>query len=236
MANPRRVLATIDPATLRRALALPFSLPAIPLPREARPSAVLVPVLLEGGPPRVLLQVRAASLRDHGGELGFPGGKPEPGDPDLQATALRECIEELGLAAPDIHVLGPLSVVPVITGKYLLHPFAALIRGCPALRLSPELDRLIEVPLLPWIEGVWSFYGTVDTWRGATFLTPFFRLQDDREVLYGASAVIFYELLVRVARALGGELPAPAVVEEQPWGDRYKGVHLPPPPGVKVKG
>jgi 8-oxo-dGTP pyrophosphatase MutT (NUDIX family) len=212
----------LDPDALNLALALHLSPVTIPYPPEARPAAVLVPVLLDGGPPRTLLQVRSRELRDHAGELSFPGGKPEPGDADLLATALREAHEELALPLDRVEPLGGMRSVPVITGKYLLHPFVALVRGTPAMRPSPELERLIELPLAPWIEGEWPIHGTVGTWRGATFATPFFRLEGG-EVLYGASAVIFCELLDRIATACGRALPPLTMVEERPWGERYLG-------------
>lgn len=211
----------LDDTLLRRALSLDSALPRIPHPPEARPAAVLVPVLLDGGPPRTLLQVRSRELREHGGELGFPGGKPEPGDADLLATALRETHEELGLPRDALEPLGALSAIPVITGKFLVHPFVARVHGAPALRLSPELERLIELPLLPWIEGTLPTHGTINTWRGATFFTPFFRLEGG-ELLYGASAAIFQELLARIAHAAGLTLPEPTIVQDLPWGDRYR--------------
>ena len=65
-------------------------------PEDRVDAAVLVPIQLEPVP-RITVVVRSSSMADHPGEVAFPGGKPEAGDVDLIATALRETREELGL-------------------------------------------------------------------------------------------------------------------------------------------
>ena len=210
----------IDAPLLRHALTLPCELSPLHRPAEAREAAVLVAVRLDDGPPRVLLQVRAAQLRDHAGELSFPGGKPEPGDADLWATALREAHEEIGLAPAHVERLGELVAVPVITGKFLLRPFAGLVTGPSLETWSSETERLIALPLEPWVEGREVIHATIDHWRGETFETPFFRLSEG-DVLYGAGAVVLYDLLRRLARAAGRRLAAPEVASDKPWGQRY---------------
>ena len=64
-----------------------------------RESAVLVPIVCEpDAPDRLLFTVRHAELANHAGQIAFPGGKRDPGDPDLPSTARRETSEELGIA------------------------------------------------------------------------------------------------------------------------------------------
>jgi len=71
-----------------------------------RDAAVLVPVFRDAeGELRVAIVVRADDGSLHGGQLGLPGGKPEPGDSDLLATALREAEEEVGLAPDAVEVI-----------------------------------------------------------------------------------------------------------------------------------
>jgi hypothetical protein len=168
-----------------------------------------------------MVVLRSSTLRDHAGEVGYPGGKRDPGDPDLLATALRELAEEVALGPGDVEVLGELSPVPVITGRYLIHPFVALVRaGAEARVASPEIARILDVPLLPWMTGAAIIRGVEFPSRAEQdrFVAHF---ELDGCVLYGASACILYELLCRLAAALGRDLPAARLQAEPPWGARY---------------
>ena len=147
----------LTPDLLRRALALPIDSPfsRVALAHEgALPAAVAVPVRLEPGPASAFLVLRSQSLREYAGQVGFPGGKPDPADRDLTATALREMEEEIGIGAGEVEVLGPLGPQLVISARYRIHPFGALLPAGARPRVaSPEIERVLEVPLLPWIEG-----------------------------------------------------------------------------------
>ena len=96
-------------------------------PAPMRHAAVLA-LILPGDEPRVLLIERAAHLRNHAGQLAFPGGKPEPADRDLLDTALREAEEEVALPRGQVKVLGRLRPVPVPSG-FVVVPFVGLVDG-----------------------------------------------------------------------------------------------------------
>ncbi|MGZ3423728.1 MAG: NUDIX hydrolase [Polyangiales bacterium] len=194
-------------------------LPADPPPI---PAAVAVPISFSPAHPgRVYAVLRGKQLRDHAGEVGFPGGKVEPGDADLRATALRELGEEV--AIHDAEPLGALTPVPVITGRYLIHPFVvALGETVPSLA-SEEIAAILPVDLEAYLSGDRIMGGVQGTYQGHSFVTPHFDLEKglDKAVLYGASAFVLYELLVLIAGELGQPLPPPRIVTEPPWGDRY---------------
>ena len=185
----------------------------------ARPASVLVPVVL-GPEPRVLLVVRASGLRDHAGEVGFPGGKPEAGDADLAATALREAEEEIALRPSEVELVGELRAVPVITGRYVIHPFVGLVaEGASPRVCATELERIVALPLLPLLRGEHEIAEVRGTWRGLAVVSP--HLDVGGAILYGASAYILYELLLRLAERLGVTMPPPRLETTPPWGDRY---------------
>jgi len=83
-----------------------FERRSLPADEGRRPAAVAVVVLPDGrDQASVVLTVRAAGLRRHGGQWACPGGRLEPGE-TVEAAALRELEEEIGLALPPDHVLG----------------------------------------------------------------------------------------------------------------------------------
>ncbi len=102
---------------------------------------------------RLVLVVRADDGGLHGGQIGLPGGRPEPGDADLRGTALREAHEEIGLAPDRADVLGALPAVSTRETGYRVVPFLARLPGPPALVLqeaeivgvlTPSVERLAD--------------------------------------------------------------------------------------------
>ncbi|QCP07447.1 CoA pyrophosphatase [Micrococcus luteus] len=105
-----------------------------PRAQRARPSAVLILFgSLDDVPAHhaddrvhpdvdVLLTQRAATLRTHAGQIAFPGGRVDPEDADVVATALREAEEETDLDPDGVEVLGVLPPVPVVVSGHVVHP------------------------------------------------------------------------------------------------------------------
>lgn len=111
------------------------------------PASVLVPLVERAGALSVLLTRRSAHLRDHAGQISFPGGRQEDSDADAVAAALREAHEEVGLAPARVEVLGTLPVYTTITA-YRVTPVVALLRPGFALAPDPfEVAEVFEVPL-----------------------------------------------------------------------------------------
>jgi len=112
------------------------------------PAAVLFPIVLRGAAGQtVLLTQRTAHLRDHAGQISFPGGRVEDTDVSPVDTALRETEEEIGLARERIEVLGFLPEYRTGTG-FRVTPVVGLVRPPFALELDPfEVAEAFEVPL-----------------------------------------------------------------------------------------
>lgn len=110
-------------------------------------AAVLVPLVQRPHGLSVLLTQRTAHLRDHAGQISFPGGRAEPDDGSPERTALREAQEEIGLDEPFVDILGQLPVYRTVTA-YEVTPVVALVRPDFALRIEAfEVAEAFEVPL-----------------------------------------------------------------------------------------
>ena len=123
--------------------------PAAPPPvaRTLRPAGVLVPVLLTGGPARVILTKRSSALKHHPGQIAFPGGKQDKGDADVTAAALREAHEEIGLPPGLAQVLGHLPVHETVTGFRVTPVLAVLERDFDVIPERGEVEEVFTVPL-----------------------------------------------------------------------------------------
>ncbi|HXA54886.1 MAG TPA: CoA pyrophosphatase [Solirubrobacteraceae bacterium] len=167
-------------------------------------AAVLVPLYLAaGGEPHAVLTRRRADLRRHAGEISFPGGRRDPEDPDLRATALREAEEEIGLARAQVSLLGELAPVSTFVTGYLIHPFVGLIPGPQTWRPSPrEVAQVLELPLRALREG---HTRTQMQRRGISFETDAYIL--DGHLIWGATARILDALYAQLDALLSAVQP-----------------------------
>ncbi len=95
----------------------------------------------------VLLTRRTDHLRDHAGQISFPGGRCEPGDAGVVGTALREAEEEVGLPSAQVEVIGQLPSYTTVT-SFVVTPVVALVQTPFVLTLdSHEVAEAFEVPL-----------------------------------------------------------------------------------------
>jgi 8-oxo-dGTP pyrophosphatase MutT (NUDIX family) len=111
------------------------------------PAAVLVPIVLRPSALTVLLTQRTAHLRDHPGQVSFPGGRCEAEDASAEATALREAQEEVGIDVRQVEVLGTLAEYRTSTG-FAVWPVVGLIQPPLNLKLDDfEVADVFEPPL-----------------------------------------------------------------------------------------
>lgn len=146
----------LDPHAIRQALTQPGR-QAVPADHDDSPgvlsspqpvqAAVLVPIVQRADGPHVMLTRRTAHLRHHAGQISFPGGRRDAGDPSVLQTALREAHEETGLPTQAVEVLGQLPEYLTGTG-FVVTPFVARVEP-PSLWVPDpfEVEQVFEVPL-----------------------------------------------------------------------------------------
>jgi 8-oxo-dGTP pyrophosphatase MutT (NUDIX family) len=162
-------------------------------------AGVLVPLYVDAdGDLHAVFTKRREDLRRHPGEISFPGGRRDPGDLDLRATALRETHEEIGLPPSFVDVLGALSPTPTFVTNYAIYPFVGLIEpGFGWVRAEAEVAAVLELPL----RGVRDGYARRRIIRrGVPFRTDTYLVGDS--MIWGATARIVSDLLGRVAPLL----------------------------------
>lgn len=118
----------------------------MPEGRVLRPASVLVALVDGQQGPEVVLTKRSARLQHHPGQIAFPGGKQDPGDPTPEAAALREAREEVGLDPAQVRLLGRLPVHETVTG-FVVTPVLAHVDGPFApIPEAGEVDEVFRVP------------------------------------------------------------------------------------------
>lgn len=113
----------------------------------ARPAAVLAAMYRNNGDWHLLFTRRTDTLREHSGQVAFPGGAVEQGDESRIDTALREAHEELGMAPDQVQVLGELDELMTVT-MYRVTPVVGIVPWPLDLRPNPdEIAAVFGVPL-----------------------------------------------------------------------------------------
>jgi 8-oxo-dGTP pyrophosphatase MutT (NUDIX family) len=115
-------------------------------PENMRAAAVLVGIVDRPEAPTLLMTVRSQHLRQHAGQISFPGGRLESFDADIAAAALRETHEEIGIDVSFIQPIGFLTDTVVQTG-FRITPVVAMIR--PGFTLKPDSTEVADVFELP---------------------------------------------------------------------------------------
>ena len=183
--------------------ALSASLPSAAAARwtdRAARAAVLVPVVLAPDP-FVLLTRRSPWLRTHAGQVSFPGGRADPGDPGPLATALRESEEEIGLAPEAVEPLGLLPDQPTRQGATLITPVLALLPATVRVRpAEAEVAAVFGLTLPVLLDPAAPILAAAGP-RAGTWSWP-----HPEEDIWGATAAILLEL-ARLLRPPAGRHP-----------------------------
>jgi 8-oxo-dGTP pyrophosphatase MutT (NUDIX family) len=168
-------------------------------------SAVLIPLYKKQGEYYILFIQRTDRVKDHKGQISFPGGAYEEDDDSLLQTALREATEEVGLASEDVEVLGELDDFRTIGSGYIISPFVARMPWPYELKVDEwETEEVIEVPLSALLDKNNIRQGR-DILDGEEIIQYYYQYQD--KVIWGATARILNHLLGILADIIKDEGP-----------------------------
>lgn len=173
------------------------SAPLLPPFPDARVAAVLIALWEGADGPEVLLTRRSMEMRNHRGEISFPGGRLDPGETPIE-TALRESYEEVGLdpAAPEI--VGELPHLSTIVSRSYIVPVVSVLDRRPEVEpRTGEVDRVLWTSVSELTRpGAYR----MERWGSPPMDRPLYFFELDDETVWGATAHMLVELLTGADR------------------------------------
>ena len=157
---------------------------------------MLLPLYGWPGDPGLVFTERRADLRRHAGEISFPGGRRDPGDADLAATALREAQEEIGLDPGRVRIGEELPATRTFVTNFVVHPFVGYVPHPRELDLKPnpgEVETVLTFSLELLREG-YEMRRLIR--RGIPIHTLTYEVEG--HLIWGATARILSDLLDRL--------------------------------------
>lgn len=140
--------------------------------------------------PHVLYTLRASSLRQHSGEISFPGGKADEVDSSLYETALREVEEEVFIPRTRIDLLGSYLPLPNRTGSLRVYPFIGFVQGeLDKASVRYNEDEVTEVYLIPLTQLLDPKNRRLDRFRDTDFQYPVFKA-DEKHEIWGLTGIV----------------------------------------------
>jgi 8-oxo-dGTP pyrophosphatase MutT (NUDIX family) len=154
-------------------------------------SSVLFLIFPDNGKLHTCLIKRPTAMRNHGGQIAFPGGRYEQSDKELVKTALRESFEEIGINDDQLDILGALTPIYIQVSNFMINPFIGWCDTLPHFKIdSREVDELYLIPIGKLLIHSTNEYRKVNTPRGNLDVPGFFI---DPLFIWGATAMIISE-------------------------------------------
>jgi 8-oxo-dGTP pyrophosphatase MutT (NUDIX family) len=162
------------------------------IPQDTKWGSVLILLFEEDQRIKLPLILRPEYNGVHSGQIGFPGGKFEPGDENLVATALRETFEEIGVPVEDVEVIGKLTELYIPPSNFLVYPHVGFVRNKPVFSPdSNEVVKVIEISIDELMDESLVGEKEITLGNGLKIVTPYFDFGG--YTVWGATAMIISE-------------------------------------------
>jgi 8-oxo-dGTP pyrophosphatase MutT (NUDIX family) len=166
-------------------------------PENATRAGVLLLLHQHGGDWHTVLIERVTHRRDkHSGQISLPGGKLDPHDDSIEACALREANEEIGLIKDQVQILGRLSDLYIPVSRFLVTPVVGVVPELKTFTAQPsEVAGIFRVPLTTLFSE--HTRQIIDLQLGSGLMlqkVPYFQIEG--KVVWGATAMMLNEFIV----------------------------------------
>jgi len=166
------------------------------------PASVLIPLVIHQGKLSILFTRRTNTVRDHQGQISFPGGAIEPIDESPLKAAYRETYEEIGISSREITKLGELSPRETITG-YFIYPYIGLINSLNHLHINlVEVERILIVPIC-WLMDNANSETKLYERPGVEKHSVIFYEEFEGEIIWGITAAILQDFFYEIKNSEG---------------------------------
>ncbi|MCM4156581.1 CoA pyrophosphatase [Gramella sp. AN32] len=166
-------------------------------PQEAGVMAVFYPNF--NGDTFLVLILRKTYQGVHSNQVGFPGGRVEPGDRDLEATALRETQEEVGIPVEAIEVIKKMTRLYIPPSNFWVQPYVGILQKTPVLiAQDTEVEKILEVDLEDFLQEKNVVSHKLNTSYAQNIDVPAYLLNE--QIVWGATAMMLAEIREMLAK------------------------------------
>jgi 8-oxo-dGTP pyrophosphatase MutT (NUDIX family) len=158
---------------------------------ETKLSSVLI-IIFEDSP-KILMIKKPVTMKHHGGEIAFPGGKISNEDEDLLDTAIRETLEETGIIVKREEVIGQLEPVTTLNSGFTILPFICILNEIKKLTPNSEVDEFLEIPLISFLE---TLEDDLDPKHRS--IQEMYAFRFDKNLIWGASARMLKQITTKL--------------------------------------